>query len=557
MTPNEINLTPEELDKLIERLSAQSLQEGDHLLLINLIKLLAWMCGELQEKKLSIARLQKVFGIKTESAKALLELAGQQVDKDDKDTNSATTEKNDKPGKEGKKKKRKQKRTSASDYKSAKIIKIGHETLKAGMLCPECGKGKLRVVNPGKVIRIVGQPWLQAEIYEQERFRCNTCGKTFTACLHKDVATAPKYDKTAKAIVAILKYRGGFPFYRQEKLQEMLETPISDTQLWEMTRDISESLEPVHEALIAEAASGECIHNDDTKARVLSLMKENKENAAKNKNERTGIFTSAILSVLELEIKIALYFTGRQHAGENLNDVLDERPEEKPPPIQMCDALPQNNPVNHETKEGNCLAHLRRKFYETAVCWPAIVLQIITWFNEIFFNEQEAKKLNLDNDARLKWHQEKSKLIMDKIKIRCNELLEKKEVEPNSSLGKAVAYLNNHWSEFTLFLREPGVPLDNNACERMIKQSVLNRKNGYFFKTENGSKIGDVILSAIETCQLNEVNPYNYLVAVQTYPEDVSNNPRQWFPWNYHERFKVLEAPQGEAVSSPTMTASS
>jgi transposase-like protein len=554
MTPNEINLTPEEFEQLIERLATQSLQEEDHIFLIHLLRLLAWMCGELQEKKLSIARLKKVFGIKTESAKALLELAGQQVDSQDKGSDDTTTGNDDKPGE---KKKRKQKRTSAADYKSAKIIKVGHEALKAGGLCPECGKGNLRVVNPGKVIRIIGQPWLQAVIYEQERFRCNTCGKTFTARLHKDVATAPKYDKTAKAIVAILKYRGGFPFYRQEKLQKMLETPISDTQLWEMTRDVSECLEPVHQALIAEAAKGECIHNDDTKARVLSLMQENKEREGEGENERTGIFTSAILSVLGLGMQIALYFTGRQHAGENLNDVLDERPEEMSPPIQMCDALAQNNPVDHKTKEGNCLAHLRRKFYETAVCWPVVVLQIITWFDEIFRNEREAKKLNLDDDARLKWHQEKSKPIMGKIKAWCNELLEKKEVEPNSSLGKAIAYLNNHWSEFTLFLREPGVPLDNNACERMIKQSVLNRKNGYFFKTGNGSQIGDILLSVIETCQLNGVNPYNYLVAVQTYPEDVADNPTQWFPWNYHERFKELEPPQGEAVSSPIMTASS
>jgi len=550
MAQKEINLSTEELEQLIERLSTQSLQEGDHLLLINLIRLLTWMCNELQEKKLSIARLQKVFGIKSESAKALLELAGQQADQENKNSDDTNTTDEDKPDK----KKRKQKRTSAADYRQATIIKIGHETLKAGSLCPECSKGNLRIVNSGKIIRIIGQPWLQAVIYEQERFRCNTCGKTFTARLSKDIATAPKYDKTAKAIVAILKYRGGFPFYRQEKLQKMLETPISDTQLWEMTRDVSECLEPVHLALIAKAATGDCIHNDDTKARILSLMQENK---AKGKNERTGIFTSAILSVLEQGTQIALYFTGRQHAGENLNDILDDRSKEMPPPIQMCDALAQNNPVDHKTKEGNCLAHLRRKFYETAVCWPAVVLELVTWFDKIFHNEREAKRLSFDEDARLKWHQEKSKPIMDKIKTKCNELLEKKEVEPNSSLGKAIAYLNNHWSEFTLFLRESKVPLDNNACERMIKQSVLNRKNGYFFKTENGSQIGDILLSVIETCQLNGTNPYNYLVAVQTYPEDVSDHPMLWLPWNYHERFEEFESAQDEDASSPIMTASS
>jgi hypothetical protein len=33
---------------------------------------------------------------------------------------------------------------------------------------------------------------------------------------------------------------------------------------------------------------------------------------------------------------MALYFTGRQHAGENLADVLRERRAELRPPVQMC-----------------------------------------------------------------------------------------------------------------------------------------------------------------------------------------------------------------------------
>ena len=144
---------------------------------------------------------------------------------------------------------------------------------------------------------------------------------------------------------------------------------------------------------------------------------------------------------------------------------------------------------------------------------------------------------------------------MDKIKIWSDELLEKKQVEPNSSLGKAIAYLNNHWDELTLFLRKPGVPLSNNAAERMIKQAVLNRKNGYFFKSEYGAWVGDVLLSLIETCRLNEINPYNYLIAVQTHSQDAADNPTLWFPWNHHKRIEILT--QAGAPISPAMTVSS
>jgi hypothetical protein len=52
-------------------------------------------------------------------------------------------------------------------------------------------------------------------------------------------------------------------------------------------------------------------------------------------DERTGVFTSGIVSV-DQGRKIALYFTGGRHAGENLAEVLKKRSAELPSPIQMC-----------------------------------------------------------------------------------------------------------------------------------------------------------------------------------------------------------------------------
>ncbi len=67
-----------------------------------------------------------------------------------------------------------------------------------------------------------------------------------------------------------------------------------------------------------------------------------------------------------------------------------------------------------------------------------------------------------DPEERLEWHQEKSGPAMQRIKKYCDGLVEQKKVEPNSSMGKAIAYLNNQLEAFTLFLRVPGVPLTNN-----------------------------------------------------------------------------------------------
>ena len=426
----------------------------------------------------------------------------------------------------------------SSDYSEAKVFNIAHEALKKGDICPDCLKGKVHQLKPGAVIRIVGQPWLQVELYRPERLRCSLCGKVFTAALPSGIVDESRADISAKAIVTVLKYRGGVPFYRQGQIQEILDTPISASEIWQMTEDVADAVQPIYAALCREAANAELVHNDDTTVKILSRMKELK--GSDEKPERTGTFTSCIVAHLNsVGAKIGLLFTGWKHAGENLDDLLQKRSAELPPPIQECDALSRNVPGNHDTQLGNCLAHLRRKFYELVEIWPQEVTRIIGEFSYLFANDHAAPE---DPNKRFEWHQEYSAPIMKRLKDYCNSLIDQRKVEPNSSMGKAIAYLNNHWEEFTLFLRVPGVPLTNNASERLIKRAVLNRKNAYFFRNETGAKIADILMSVMETCVLNEVNPHSFLIAIQKYQEDVRRDPTVWLPWAYKARLKELQS---------------
>jgi hypothetical protein len=68
------------------------------------------------------------------------------------------------------------------------------------------------------------------------------------------------------------------------------------------------------------------------------------------------VFTSGIISTREGQ-RMALFFTGRRHAGENLSAVLTRRAADLAPPVQMCDALSRNLPKTLEVILGNCLAH--------------------------------------------------------------------------------------------------------------------------------------------------------------------------------------------------------
>jgi transposase len=537
--PKRLDFTPEQVEALLTRLESQSLLPDDFPLLADLLRAIVWMESSLKEKTLSITRLKSIFGIKTESAKKLAKFL-----ENHSAQNSSTESENSVDQAESLQQESKEKgndsskpvghgRRPSSDYTEARLLSIAHETLKRGMLCPECGKGKLFNLSPGTVLRITGQPWLNVDIYKPERLRCPICQKIFTAKLPQELYTESRCDKTAKAIVSIMKYRGGVPFYRQEQIQALLGNPISATEIWEMTKDVANQLEPIFNELCRLAANCDCIHNDDTTARILNLMKENSEETP----ERTGIFTTALLAKQE-GTEIALFFTGREHAGENLSRILNSREEGLPSPIQSCDALSRNTPKNHQTQVAYCNAHLRRKFYEIASMWPKECLKIVSGLNILFLNDRQAVMKNLSSEERLKWHQEKSASVLEQTRIYCKTLIETKQVEPNSGLGKAINYLENHWEGFTLFLRIPNVPISNNADERLMKRTVLNRKNSYFFKTEAGARIGDILMSVIETCALNQVNPYHYLIAIQQHKLQVLNHPEVWLPWNYEEALK-------------------
>jgi len=121
---------------------------------------------------------------------------------------------------------------------------------------------------------------------------------------------------------------------------------------------VANKIHPVYTELIRQAAQGRVRYNDDTTMKVLSLMKET-DKAAKRK----GMFTSGILSECDV-VRIALFFTGRNHAGENLSKVLQERESKKDPPIQMCDALSRNLPKGFKSILCNCLVHGRRNFVD-------------------------------------------------------------------------------------------------------------------------------------------------------------------------------------------------
>jgi transposase len=511
-----IDVSIEELEQLVDRAGQGPLPPEGQRKLKAAVATLGVMAGMLADKDTTIGKLRELLtpSRTTEKTKKVLDSAAAETPNPEPERKPASRKKG-------------HGRNGPGAYTGARKVSVAHPTMKRTDHCPGCKKGKLYPLSePKSLIRIVGQAPIEATVYILEALRCNLCGEVFTAPPPAETGTE-KYDASAVGMIALLKYGSGIPFYRLQKLESDLGIPLAPATQWQLVSEAALILEPVGEELMRQAAQGSLVHNDDTSMRILNFEREPGDS-------RTGLFTSGIVSIAAGH-RIAAFFTGSQHAGENLADVLQRRAKELAPPIQMCDALSRNAPAAFLVMLANCIAHARRHFVDVVNSFPSECRYVLETLREVFHFDVLAREQGLKPQERLIFHQHNSRPLMDGLQQWCKQQFEERKVEPNSGLGKAIQYLLNHWQELTLFLREPGAPLDNNVCERALKKAILHRKNALFYRTINGARVGDMFMSLIHTAELGGVNPFDYLTELLRHPREMAQSPASWMPWNYQE----------------------
>lgn len=547
-----VDIDAQEIEALL-KCAKEALPEQAYTKIEQIVRAYLTMMHLVEDRKTTIARLRRMlFGASTESLDNVLKtLEPQPAGKTDTGEAERAPEA-DKSAAKG------HGRNGASEYSGAQRVKVAHVSLSIGQRCPGCLKGKLYdCVAPGVLVRVTGQAPLAATVYELQKLRCNLCGEVFTAEPPAGIGTE-KYDAGAGAMIALLKYGSGLPFNRLAQLQEHMGLPLPAATQWEIVDAFARVVKPAHAEMIEQAAQGAVLHNDDTNAQILELVSKSgaatKQQGAQSPppgteegSERSGIFTSGIVAVTG-EHKIALFYTGHKHAGENLLGLLKKRSQSLAPPIQMCDALSRNMPKALQTIVANCASHARRKFVDVAVDFPDECRHVLEVFKAVYAVDAAAKEQNLSATARLALHQAESAPLMTELFDWMKEQVAAKKVEPNSGLGQAIGYMRKHWQKLTLFLRVPGAPLDNNLCERALKKAILHRKNSLFYKTLHGAEVGDLFMSLIHTCQLCHANPFEYLVALHAHQLDFVAAPSAWMPWNYRQTMGDL-ASQVPAVA--------
>ena len=153
-----------------------------------------------------------------------------------------------------------------------------------------------------------------------------------------------------------------------------------------------------------------------------------------------------------------------------------------------------------------CFAHTRRKFHEAIATTPHAVTAT-AYILQLYRVEAAVK--HATPEVRLAARQRHSVPIIERFKKWLDEQL--KTALPKGPLAKAIRYALNQWEALKVYLTDGRLPIDNNPAERDLRRVAVGRKNWMFAGSDEGARRAALFYSLIQTCKLNDVNPFEYL----------------------------------------------
>ncbi len=437
-----------------------------------------------------------------------------------------------------------------------------------GAICEACGRGPMSRYREKVIIRVIGQSIFGAERHRFEQARCRLCKIIVKAegsnLVQSGIGTSyVTYHWSACAMLIVMHYFAGAPFKRLEALHRGWGVPMPDANQWHMADRCDDLLAPVYKALerhgILNALN---LRIDDTGSMVIALRRQIQEETEalrlvgeSTRNVRTGINATGVYLETE-DATVVLFFTGRHHAGEIIDQLLLNRRTAAKKLIKVTDAASKNfdHAQSAHLEEAVCNAHAFLKFRALKDTFPAEYAIAGEVYKNVFDNDDKAKARGLDPRQRMDYHRAHSKPEMVKLRQMCKEKIKAKLVEPNSPLWEPISFIINQWARLTRFYEVPGVPLDTNILEQTLIIPIRYLAGSFAYKTQNGADVGDRHMSLVATANANGVEPVAYLTHCLENHEDLAAHPEHYLPWVYKKRIqepKVTPDQPGEALPTP------
>jgi hypothetical protein len=449
--------------------------------------------------------------------------------------------------------------TGAQDHRHALALGV------LGALCAACGIGRMSPYRDKVIIRVVGQSSFGAERHRFQQARCRLCGAIIgadgTAPVLDGIGTSYiTYHWSACAMLIVLHYFAGGPFKRLEALHRGWGIPMPDANQWHLVDRCHDLLAPLYKAIERYAIQNAItLRIDDTGAMIIELRRQIQDETAalqllgeSTRNVRTGINATAVYLETD-QGRVVLFFTGRHHAGEIIDQLLAHRRSVAKATdkklIKVTDAASKNfdHAQGDLLEEAVCNAHAFLKFRGIKDAFPVEYSLAGEVYKKVFDNDDEAKARGLSPVERMDFHRSHSKPEMDRLWQMCKHKLDAHLVEPHSPLWEPLSFIINQWERLTRFCDVPGVPLDTNVVEQTLIIPVRYLAGSFGYKTQNGADVGDRHMSFVATANANGVEPVAYLTECLANHRDLAERPEHYLPWVYKQRLEAAHAPEPPA----------
>ncbi|MDP7654238.1 MAG: IS66 family transposase [Candidatus Marinimicrobia bacterium] len=165
-------------------------------------------------------------------------------------------------------------------------------------------------------------------------------------------------------------------------------------------------------------------------------------------------------------------------------------------------------------KRLRCWAHLQRKgeglaesLNRKAQEFGEIVLSVLKTLMDAVYDART--RASPAEDLKAKYQR-----LLEKFRFVCEEYkyfaFQKNGKIYEKTQALAREFLND-WEAIFRVLEHPHLPLTNNEAERILRHWVILRRLCYGTRTKQGSRAVGLLASAIETCRLRKVSPWEYL----------------------------------------------
>ena len=403
-----------------------------------------------------------------------------------------------------------------------KRVDIIHDLAATEKFCPHDGQPLHKIGEEVSEQLEIIPAKVQVLRHRRFKYSCRCCEQgVHTAKIPKQAFPKSNASAGTLAYIAVSKYQDALPLYRLENIfkRSKVHIPRNTMANW-MIKLGGEIFTPLINLMRDRLLEQALIHYDETTYQVL---KEPGKSAQSKSYMWVGLAG-------EQGKRVVLFDYAPTRAGTVPTSLLDDFSG-----YLVTDDYKGYNAVcakNGITRIA-CWAHVRRKFTDAlkAQKTKAGKAQIaVNYIGKLYRIEKQCS--DLSNEERLRTRQKESVRIINEMRVWLDKSLLQSPKE--STLGKALHYLNNNWSRLVEFLTDGMIPLDNNAAENAIRPFVIGRKNWLHSSSVKGAHASASIYSIIETAKANGLDAYGYLkFIIEQLPRAESvEQIESLLPWN-------------------------